>query len=633
MASNDNILSSVPADVAAAAVAAARPKRVRTGCLTCRERHLKCDEGTPDCQNCKKSNRECKRGVRLNFIDTQVKTPPITPPTDEWNLVFQDESREIASEYRGGLGRYSNVASEMSNITLKEEPAYDFTETMSNAIIDAPVLTHQQLPSQVFPSGPADPYAGSLQGMPDHAQDRHQRHASNTSDSTFSTHTLGGVSSYSNGDRSLPGTSDTRESLTDPQELLFMQVFVEEVGIWMDSMDPYKHVSSEPIPTEGPTDAYEDKIALNYYTTSSTLLLRQMQNPYRDTVICATTAVILNVYEIMTERALQRMNHIAGARALIKECGWNARSVGIGAACFWLNVGMELLSCLHFNWQVAWNPDDWGVDMNFDHGGESGREEIWTHRIVWIVAKIANFRASMTPRPGDPPLDHIRLQSKYEEWKRWKDWIDGWELRIPRTMRPLGYLHPFQTTSKSHFPEVWLIKRTTIVARMFYHTGVCLLAQTNPLASSNQQVMQEMQNLEMHNARELCGIVAHVKDRGVASVALRSLAIAGECLTDRAEQDEVLGIFDKIRQQSGWRINFIYDGLKKKWGHNDDVIQQPNHGYSSSTSSLPPPPKMPPMGIVNPQFAKADFQQAEHPYQKYYVPPVQPPPHPAYNNF
>ncbi|KAL9098184.1 MAG: hypothetical protein Q9163_006107 [Psora crenata] len=654
MASTDHILSSAPADVAAAAAAAAaRPKRVRTGCLTCRERHLKCDEGVPDCQNCKKSNRECKRGVRLNFIDTQVKTPPITPPTDEWNLSFQDESRDIASEYRGGLSRYANVANEFSNVTLKEEQAYDFPDAMSNPLIEAPVLAHQQLPSQpTFTTGPADPYAGPLPAaLPDHGPDHHQRHTSTTSDSTFSSHTLGGVSSYSNGDQSLTSASETRESLTDPQELLYMQVFVEEVGIWMDSMDPYKHFSrllpfdslQEPMLLNAflacgarhltlVNSAYEDKIALNYYTTSSTLLLRQMQNPYRDTFICATTAVILNVYEIMTERALQRMNHIAGARALIKECGWNARSIGIGAACFWLNVGMELLSCLNFNWQVAWNPDDWGVDMNFDHGGESGREEIWTHRIVWIVANIANYRASMTSRPGDHPQDPVRLQNKYEEWKRWKDWIDGWELRIPRTMRPLGYLHPFRATSKSHFPEVWLIKRTTIVARLFYHTGLCLLAQTNPMATTDPQITQEMRNLEMHHARELCGIVAHVKDRGVASVALRSLAIAGECLTDRDEQDEVIGIFEKICQQTGWRIGFIFDALRKKWGRTDDIPQQ-NPGYPSSTTALPPPPKMPPMGIVNPQFAKADFQQAEHPYQKYYVPPIQAPAHHAYNSF
>ena len=92
--------------------------------------------------------------------------------------------------------------------------------------------------------------------------------------------------------------------------------------------------------------AYSEEKALNYYDKASRYLLRALQNPERDSVICATTAVILNVYEIMTEKALPRMNHIAGARALIKECGWDARSSGIGAACFWLNVGMELLSNL-----------------------------------------------------------------------------------------------------------------------------------------------------------------------------------------------------------------------------------------------------------------------------------------------
>lgn len=49
-----------------------KAKRVRTGCLTCRERHLKCDEGVPDCLNCRKRGRECKRGLRLNFLDVNI---------------------------------------------------------------------------------------------------------------------------------------------------------------------------------------------------------------------------------------------------------------------------------------------------------------------------------------------------------------------------------------------------------------------------------------------------------------------------------------------------------------------------------------------------------------------------------
>ena len=238
MAMQSVVSTTTPSDIAAAAAAAARPKRVRTGCLTCRERHLKCDEGLPDCQNCKKSNRECKRGVRLNFIDTTIKNPPITPPTEEWDVAFQDESREIASEYRGGLSRYTALegAEAETNVIFKDEPPFDFSEAM----IQTPVLAHQQLPShQTYLSNvESDPYAGST--MPEQV---HQRHESANSDSTFSSHTLGANSMSSYTKQTLTPPSETRDSLTDPEELLLMQVYVEEVGIWMDSMDPYKHVS------------------------------------------------------------------------------------------------------------------------------------------------------------------------------------------------------------------------------------------------------------------------------------------------------------------------------------------------------------------------------------------------------
>jgi len=164
--------------------------------------------------------------------------------------------------------------------------------------------------------------------------------------------------SYSNPEPLTP-PNEVRRFLNTAEEVLYMQVFVEEVGIWMDSMDPHKHFSRllpfhsmhQPMLLNAflacgarhltlVNPAYHEDKALFYYDTATTQLLRSLQNPDRDTVLCATTAVILNVYEIMSERAMQRMNHIAGARALIKECGWNARSTGVGAACFWLNVGM-----------------------------------------------------------------------------------------------------------------------------------------------------------------------------------------------------------------------------------------------------------------------------------------------------
>jgi hypothetical protein len=390
---------------------------------------------------------------------------------------------------------------------------------------------------------------------------------------------------------------------------------------------------------------YSEDKALHYYDTATRHLLQQLQNPDRDTVICATTAVILNVYEIMCEKALQRMNHIAGARALIKECGWNAQARGIGAACFWLNVGMELLSCLHFNWQVAWDPDEWGVDMNMSRETESGKEELWTYRIVYIVAKVANFRASI-PRTADS-AQHT-LQNRYNEWKNLKDWADRWNENIPRTMHPMAYLYPGSTLSGSAFPEVWLIKRTSIVARLFYHTCMCLLAQINPIQSPQDP---EMLTLLQRHSQLICGISAHVKDRGVASVALRSLAIAAECLQTKREQEEVLQIFDKIRQETGWRVGFLHNELKEKWGWNNQPQEQAqpqqqnmslhnqngNMQYQQQVTlqqqqqvlaPVPLPPAAPaqqrprpPAGILNPLMAQADFSLTQHPYQSYYVAP------------
>ncbi|KAK4972517.1 hypothetical protein LTR66_011322 [Elasticomyces elasticus] len=680
----------VNATVPEAVASASKPKRVRTGCLTCRERHLKCDEGLPNCQNCRKSSRVCKRGVRLNFIDTQVQSPPYVPQSRDWKVSFLDESREIASEYKGGLDKYGMVTPEPEPVVQVIPADNTMNFSFSTSGPPAPTLSHQALPpiNGMLQDGHQEGAQGSMYNQPE------VKFLSNTDSATNSPFsgpnlTHGSSTTYGPTEPDLDPDNEKREFLNSQEEVLFMQVFVEEVGLWMDSMDPMKHFSrllpfhslQEPMLLNAflacgarhltlVNPAYTEEKALHYYDTATRYLLKSLQNPNRDTVICATTAVILNVYEIMNERALQRMNHIAGARALIKECGWNARASGIGAACFWLNVGMEILSCLHFNWQVAWDPDDWGVDMDFSRELHNGREEVWTHRTLYIVAKVANFRATI-PRyqESDPRDEALRTQNRYTEWQRLKDWADAWNDNIPRTMHPMAYLYPYQTTSKSAFPEVWLIKRTTIVARLFYHTAMCLLAQIHPYLSKDIEEMHEMQ---LRHSQMICGIAAHVKDRGVASVALRSLAHAAECLTDRREQEEVLQIFEKIHKETGWRISFVFKELREKWGWEDEsqrqavpplapqqqqqrqqqlniqssLLQNPQilptsfqyqpmqQQQQQMTTALPPAPPQTqpavparpkvPAGIPNPMYATADFSLPQHPYQNVYVAPAAP---------
>ena len=132
------------------------------------------------------------------------------------------------------------------------------------------------------------------------------------------------------------------------------------------------------------------------------------------------------------------------------------------------------------------------------------------------------------------------------------------------------------------------------------------------------------------------------RTRGVASVAIRTIAIAAECLTDLTEQREILTILEKIKKETGWRIDFLKPELKKKWGWNENYLQQqqmPNmmhtppmdFQYQQAPTSLPPAPPVPPIppvnqiprGIVNPLMRTADFSAPTHPYQNYYVAPNQ----------
>ena len=524
MANSDNAAG----HEAAGASTSSKPKRVRTGCLTCRERHLKCDEGMPICVNCRKSNRQCKRGVRLNFIDTQVQNPPyLIPQTHDWQVVFQDDSRDIASEYKDGLSRYASLKKEESQPL--QEPSYDYTQQMH-----APQMSHQQLP----PMGSNEMYQTYAESAPTiytapSTNSSYHNHNHATSVSSYSDQQPSGKLNYEQEMFAQPDEEPQNPFLETADEVLYMQVFVEEVGLWMDSMDAEKHFS-QLLPFQALRDpmlkyaflacgvrhltlvnsAYPEEKALSYYNSATQLLLKSLQNPERDSVLCATTATILNVYEIMSEKALQRMNHIAGARALIKECKWNARSGGIGGACFWLNVGLELFSCLHFNWGVAWDPEDWGIDMTMVPQHYGGQEENWTHKILYILARITNFRSTI-PRFQEQSAhaEQVRLHNRTQLWMTLKQSCDRWGECIPQTMHPMAIVSTYNTSSKSTFPEVWLIKRTTIVARLFFHTALVLLAGMHPMTAMNPALQDEMAETKLYHARQICGIVAHVKDR------------------------------------------------------------------------------------------------------------------------
>jgi len=184
-----------------------------------------------------------------------------------------------------------------------------------------------------------------------------------------------------------------------------------------------------------------------------------------------------------------------------------------------------------------------------------------------------------------------------------------------------------------------------------------LLHQIHPDQGRNANDYQKWQH---HHARQVCGIVAHTKDRGVASVAIRSLAISASVLKDRREQEEVMKVFDRIKSETGWRLGKVQDELLVTWGweKRPAAAAPPSSASSASSGAMPQlamtaapmntqfapaqqhivPSQAPPVATtsvsvplaapvpqlarpVNPLLVNADFSLSNHPYSNYYAPP------------
>ncbi|KAG2416047.1 hypothetical protein HFD88_007239 [Aspergillus terreus] len=73
----------------------AEKQRVRTGCLTCRRRRRKCDEGKPRCANCEIKGFVCKYRTDLAFVSPQSAKG--TPATRQYSTItFVDDSPAAA---------------------------------------------------------------------------------------------------------------------------------------------------------------------------------------------------------------------------------------------------------------------------------------------------------------------------------------------------------------------------------------------------------------------------------------------------------------------------------------------------------------------------------------------------------
>lgn len=104
--------------------------KVRTGCLTCKIRKVKCDEGKPSCLRCTSTGRKCegynppRAKVHILTGDTSAKPSGKYDSTDGWSAKGSQHSSGFSSHSHGTIHTYGSGGLELTSDELEGAKSY-----------------------------------------------------------------------------------------------------------------------------------------------------------------------------------------------------------------------------------------------------------------------------------------------------------------------------------------------------------------------------------------------------------------------------------------------------------------------------------------------------------------------------
>ncbi|RFU34135.1 hypothetical protein B7463_g2228, partial [Scytalidium lignicola] len=111
--------------------------RARSGCSTCRRRHLKCDEARPNCNRCKRSKVDCSYAIRLMWEQDALSIGKCHGRAGVWskkltNKLYLDNLTHLNSPPISGAS--ANKDEDRHSPCQRHTPTYAFINTTTNDI-------------------------------------------------------------------------------------------------------------------------------------------------------------------------------------------------------------------------------------------------------------------------------------------------------------------------------------------------------------------------------------------------------------------------------------------------------------------------------------------------------------------
>ncbi|KAH8176978.1 fungal specific transcription factor domain-containing protein [Sarocladium implicatum] len=604
-----------------------RGLRTRTGCLTCRKRHKKCDERQPVCGPCSTSSRHC---VFPRDLDAQSALEALTQAPRCPEPLQDSQTANTAGDNNGDLSQITSYdTGEATHLASINEAQTSQGHAGSPNGVYMHVVSPQEFngslaswtsetgirPEKWTARGWLDLLANdaaqadgsfSLAPSPEPGNrtiSKQLRH------STLSAHVSPAVL---NGQVQLPGDLDPESErqewqlaenavLTD-HEAMLLRHFADTCARWLDIFDPERLFSTYAIrlslknpglmkailalsakhratcmgtrhqeagsqmasPAEQPATEAKDSEWIGYYYETLFYIRSALgYSSYAHSEELLATAIVISSYEMLDEA-----DESGNWQRHLKGVFWIQKSQGVHGA----SGGLRQSIWWSWHRQDTWAAfrekraclSFWKPNQRFE---DLTQYEL-ANRSVYLLAQALNYCAEARRVEADVGSDETLVSRLRRRREDVLTMMEQWKGCLGEEFDVL----PTPKAAGDVFTPLWIHPPEFGVALQAYNLALILITLNTPNTSGLNAFLR-MQKQLTGAVETICGIAMELKEEDCQIISAQYLYGAGLCVQEQNQRRKILSLIEDCERRAKWApIATWREDLQKEWAKADNEL-------------------------------------------------------------
>ncbi|GKZ73622.1 hypothetical protein AnigIFM50267_010555 [Aspergillus niger] len=567
-----------------------RGLRTKNGCITCRKRHLKCDEIKPICGPCVKKDKTCEypaSGRRSNDSPAFERAiadavpvsgqEPTASPGQASAHVLNNPTPEIASFERHeppGVGWSCSDADTnpppptvLDQLSTGQSPiAFQHNYLSPSNASFAAVRWFGLLASDAARDSPQLPSIENSHGTQSQSVDHLRidglsqpyslQYATQVLDSTLDSGASNGPTGHQEGsavEEELIWQSREAIELLPTEHALF-EHFINQIynaGLMNAILAlAFRHLALNPrLDQENMPN--KEAAALQYYYQTLHYVQRAMRfSSYKTSLELLATALIISAYEMLDNSTNDWERHLEGVFLIQRSQTIHGESGGLHSAVWWAWLCQDIWAAFREKRKTLtfWIPQK-PLSALLPH-------EL-AMRAIYITAKVISYCAESTTEENRRRRidDANRLRAMLEDWRQHRT--------VEFSPLPLG-----RREHSSYFRPIWIRPAAFGLAVQFFSASCILLLVHEPSIGGLDQYL-ERQSAIKHYVEDICGIAMTLKDNASSLMSSQAVFIAGIFTQEKRAREDILELLESCRARTGWPVRSLGVELQELWESQD----------------------------------------------------------------